>query len=83
MTGNPVQHSLKKHISIKYHFIRENVMEGTIELYFVQTDQQLANIFTKPLAEAVFIKLVNELGMVSMEKYILSNHDGQILMIKT
>ena len=42
MTGNPVQHSLTKHISIRYHFIREHVMEGTIELHFVPTDQQLA-----------------------------------------
>ena len=68
MTGNPVQHSLTKHISIRYHFIRGHVMEGTIELHFVPTDQQLAYIFTKPLAEAVFIKLVNELEMVSLEK---------------
>ena len=68
MTGNPVQHSLTKHISIRYHFIREHVMEGTIELHFVPTDQQLADIFTKPLAKAIFIKLVNELGMVSLEK---------------
>ena len=68
MTGNPVQHSLTKHISIRYHFIREHIMEGTIELHFVPTDQQLADIFTKPLAEAVFIKLVNELDMVSLEK---------------
>ena len=43
-------------------------MEGTIELHFVPTDQQLAEIFTKPLEEAVFIKLVNELGMVYLEK---------------
>ena len=67
MAGNPVQHSLTKYISIRYHFIREHVMEGTIELHFVSTDQ-LEDIFTKPLAEAVFIKLVNELGMVSLEK---------------
>ena len=39
MTRNPVQHSLTKHISIRYHFIREHVMEGTIELHFVPTDQ--------------------------------------------
>ena len=68
MTENLVQHSLIKHISIRYHFIREHLMEGSIELYFAPTDQQLADIFTKPLVEAVFIKLVNELGMVSMEK---------------
>ena len=51
MTGNPVQHSLTKHISIRYHFIREYVIEGTIKLHFVPTDQQLADIFTKPLIE--------------------------------
>ena len=65
MTGNPVQHSMTKHISIRYHFIREHVMEGTVELHFVPTDQQLADIFTKPLCEATFTRLVNELGMVS------------------
>ncbi|KAL8121152.1 hypothetical protein AgCh_018062 [Apium graveolens] len=65
MTGNPVQHSMIKHISIRYHFIREHVMEGTVELHFVPTDQQLADIFTKPLCEATFARLVNELGMVS------------------
>ena len=40
-------------------------MEGTMELYFVPTDQQLADIFTKPQCEATFTRLVNELGMVS------------------
>jgi hypothetical protein len=65
MTGNPVQHSMTKHISIRYHFIREHVEEGNIELHFVSTDQQLADIFTKPLSEATFTRLVNELGMVS------------------
>ena len=65
MTGNPVQHSMTKHISIRYHFIREHVEEGTIELKFVPTDQQLADIFTNPLSEATFTRLVNELGMIS------------------
>ncbi|KAL8105196.1 hypothetical protein AgCh_029117 [Apium graveolens] len=66
MTGNPVQHSMTKHISIMYHFIREHVDEGTMELHFVPTDQQLADIFIKPLCEATFIRLINELGMVSV-----------------
>ncbi|KAL8089698.1 hypothetical protein AgCh_039252 [Apium graveolens] len=65
MTGNPVQHSMIKHISIRYHFIREHVMEGIVELHFVPTDQQLADIFTKPLCEVTFTRLVNKLGMVS------------------
>ncbi|KAL8115181.1 hypothetical protein AgCh_021856 [Apium graveolens] len=65
LIGNPVQHSMTKHISIRYHFIREHVDEGTVELHFVPTDQQLADIFTKPLCEATFTRLVNEFGMVS------------------
>ena len=68
MTGNPVQHSLTKHISIRYHFITEHVQQKEIEIHFIPTDQQLVDIFTKPLPEAVFVKLVNELGMVRREK---------------
>nr|GEW47695.1 retrovirus-related Pol polyprotein from transposon TNT 1-94 [Tanacetum cinerariifolium] len=44
---NPVQHSRTKHIAVRYHFINEHIEKGTIELYFVKTDYQLADIFTK------------------------------------
>ncbi|KAL8146989.1 hypothetical protein AgCh_004634 [Apium graveolens] len=46
----------------------EHVMEGTIELHFVPTDQQVVDTFTKPLPEATFAKLIHELGMFSHEK---------------
>nr|GEV02967.1 retrovirus-related Pol polyprotein from transposon TNT 1-94 [Tanacetum cinerariifolium] len=46
---NPVQHSRTKHIIVRYHFIKEHVKKGTIELYFVKTDYQLADLFTKAL----------------------------------
>lgn len=64
MKGSLVQHSMTKHINIRYHFIREHVMEGTIEMHFVPTDQQLVDIFTKTLRKATFTKLVTKLGMV-------------------
>ncbi|GJZ72000.1 copia protein [Tanacetum coccineum] len=48
---NPVQHSRTKHIAVRYHFIKEHVETGTIELYFVKTDYQLADLFTKALPE--------------------------------
>ncbi|GJY23645.1 hypothetical protein Tco_0397303 [Tanacetum coccineum] len=46
---NPVQHSRTKHINIRYHFIKEHVEKGIIELYFVGTEYQLADLFTKAL----------------------------------
>nr|GEW04957.1 hypothetical protein [Tanacetum cinerariifolium] len=48
---NPIQHSRIKHIIIRYHFIKEYVEKGTIELYFVKTDYQLTDLFTKALLE--------------------------------
>ncbi|GJV41216.1 retrovirus-related pol polyprotein from transposon TNT 1-94 [Tanacetum coccineum] len=46
---NPVQHSRTKHINIRYHFIKEHVEQGTIKLYFVGTEYQLVDLFTKVL----------------------------------
>nr|GEY15882.1 hypothetical protein [Tanacetum cinerariifolium] len=45
-----VQHTQSKHINIKHHFIKEQVKNGVVELYFVIIEYQLADIFTKPLA---------------------------------
>ncbi|GKD59677.1 retrovirus-related pol polyprotein from transposon TNT 1-94 [Tanacetum coccineum] len=47
---NPVQHSRTKHIVVRYHFIKEHVEKGTIELYFFKMDYQLADLFTKALS---------------------------------
>nr|GEX70473.1 hypothetical protein [Tanacetum cinerariifolium] len=63
---NPVQHSRMKHIVVRYHFIKEHVEMGTIELYFIKTDYQLADIFTKALLVDRFNYLVCHLGMRSL-----------------
>nr|GEW94147.1 retrovirus-related Pol polyprotein from transposon TNT 1-94 [Tanacetum cinerariifolium] len=63
---NPVQHSRTKHIAVCYHFIKEHVEKGTIELYFVKTDYQLPDIFTKSLPAGRFNYLVRRLGMRSL-----------------
>ncbi|GJS46818.1 retrovirus-related pol polyprotein from transposon TNT 1-94 [Tanacetum coccineum] len=63
---NPVQHSRTKHIAVRYHFIKEHVEMGTIELYFVKTDYQLADLFTKALPVDRFNYLVRRLGMRSL-----------------
>ncbi|GJY51723.1 retrovirus-related pol polyprotein from transposon TNT 1-94 [Tanacetum coccineum] len=63
---NNVQHSRSKHIDIRHHFIREQVEKGVVELYFVTTDYQLADIFTKALPRERFEFLLPRLGMKSM-----------------
>ncbi|GJZ63187.1 hypothetical protein Tco_0619608 [Tanacetum coccineum] len=63
---NNVQHSRSKHIDIRHHFIREQVEKGVVELYFVTTDYQLADIFTKALSRERFEFLLPRLGMKSM-----------------
>ncbi|GKB28463.1 hypothetical protein Tco_0867864 [Tanacetum coccineum] len=60
---NPVQHSHTKHIHTRYHFIKEQVENGIIELYFVKTEYQLADMFTKALPEERFQYLVRRIGM--------------------
>ncbi|GJS37692.1 retrovirus-related pol polyprotein from transposon TNT 1-94 [Tanacetum coccineum] len=63
---NPVQHSKTKHIDIQYHFIKEHVEKGTVELYFVRTEYQLADLFTKALPKERFEYLVHRIGMRCM-----------------
>ena len=61
---NTVQHSRTKHIEIRNHFIRDHVARGDIELQYVPTKDQLADIFTKPLDEARFRELRHELNIL-------------------
>nr|GFC02790.1 retrovirus-related Pol polyprotein from transposon TNT 1-94 [Tanacetum cinerariifolium] len=60
---NPIQHSRTKHIHTWYHFIKEQVENGIIELYFVKTEYQLADMFTKALPKDRFKYLVRRIGM--------------------
>nr|GEZ95965.1 hypothetical protein [Tanacetum cinerariifolium] len=64
-------HSRSKHIDIRHHFIREQVERGVVELYFVTTDYQLADIFTKALPRQRFEFILLRLGMKSMSSTIL------------
>jgi hypothetical protein len=59
-----VLHSKTKHIEVWYHFLRDNVEKGNIELIHVPTEKQLADMLTKPLDQATFARLRGELGVV-------------------
>jgi hypothetical protein len=66
ISNNPVLHSRTKHIDIRYHFIRDHVMKEDVELHFIPTDNQLADLFTKPLDESRFNYLISKLGMLNL-----------------
>ena len=54
MSKNPVMHSRTKHIPIKYHFLREQVSEKVVKLEYVDTKEQVVDIFTKPIPKEAF-----------------------------
>nr|GEY52249.1 hypothetical protein [Tanacetum cinerariifolium]GFA09744.1 hypothetical protein [Tanacetum cinerariifolium] len=62
---NNVQNSRSRHIDIRFHFIKEQVENEVVELYFVNIEYQLANIFTKALCKERIEFLINKLGMRS------------------
>ena len=64
-SNNPIQQSRTKHIEIRHHFLRDHVLKGDIELEFVLTNRQLADIFTKPLNEEQFYYIRTEHSMMN------------------
>ena len=64
IANNPVQHSKKNHIEIRHHFLRDHVMKEDIDIIHVDIEEQLADIFTKPLDEKRFCKLRCELNIL-------------------
>jgi hypothetical protein len=64
MADNPVEHSRTKHIDIWHHFLRDHQQKGDIEVYHISTENQLADIFTKPLDEKTFCRLRSGLNVL-------------------
>ena len=58
-------HSKTKHIPIKYHFLREKILEQKVKLEYVPSKEQVADIFTKPLPREAFEHLRQKLGVFS------------------
>ena len=63
LSKNPILHSKAKHIEIKYYFIRDYIHKGILNLIFVKTDHQWADIFTKPLSEDRFNFILKNICM--------------------
>jgi hypothetical protein len=69
IANNIVQHSLTKHIDIRHHFLRDHVAKGDIILEGVRPEDQLADIFTKPLYKTRFCMLMNELNILDLRNF--------------
>ena len=66
LSKNPVMHGRSKHIAIRYYFLRDLSKNGEVELKYCSTQEQLADIMTKPLKLDAFVKLRDQLGVCVM-----------------
>ena len=67
LSKNPVYHERSKHIDTRYHFLRQCIEEGKVEVDHVGTAEQLADIFTKALGRVKFIELRGALGVSNVQ----------------
>ena len=60
-------HDKSKHIEIKYHYIRDMVQRGAVNLLYVVTEEQIADVLVKPLARLKFEYFKEKLGVLQIE----------------
>ena len=66
LSKNPVCHGRSKHIETKFHFLRDQVSQGRLELVYCPTEDQVVDVFTKALRQSRFEKLRELLGLKSI-----------------
>nr|GEW14639.1 retrovirus-related Pol polyprotein from transposon TNT 1-94 [Tanacetum cinerariifolium] len=79
---NNVQHSRANHIDVRYHFIKEQVDNRIVELYFVRKEYHLANIFTEPLPRERFNFLIEKLDMRKSNGTTIVTIHGNLVEVK-
>jgi hypothetical protein len=77
VTKNPVLHKIMRHLERRHHFLRDHIDNGDIEMRYIDTERQLADIFTKPLDDSRFAALggngvCHPYGLVLRGVYVLS-----------
>jgi len=83
LSKKPIMHSRTKHIEIRHHFLRDHVQKGDCVLEFVETKNQLADIFTKPLPKESFFTIRRELGIIEQSDTTLSDTTKPISFLTT
>jgi hypothetical protein len=68
LSKNPVFHDRNKHIDARFHFIRECIGDGKMDIEHIRTEEQIADILTKPLARERFCELCKKLGVVNQRE---------------
>jgi hypothetical protein len=63
LSEDPMLHPRVKHMDIKYHFLRENVQDNKVKLQYISSNDNVADILTKPLARDKFTRLRGFLGL--------------------
>jgi hypothetical protein len=66
LSKNPIMHGRCKHIDVRFHFLRDLTKDGIVELVHCKSEDQLADILTKPLKLDSFIKLKDGLGICDL-----------------
>ena len=67
LANNPVYHARTNHIDVHYHFMREKVLAGEVDLVYVSTKEQVANAFMKALATKKIRRFKSLLGVLDMD----------------
>ena len=75
-------HARTKHLKVHYHFVREKVLQGEIEMCHTKTKDQVAGLFTKGLNATTFAKFRKQLGITTMEKLRENQSRGGVLKVK-
>ena len=70
LSKNLVLHGRSKHIEVKYHFLRDLTNDGVINLVYCRSEDQIADILTKPLKFPAFQKVIELLGVCSSKDFI-------------